>query len=105
MSTAVVSAVPEQISEQARLQPHSTALHRGDKDLSYGELDRRADQVADYLRPRARLSGGTVAICKVGMEVPNTRRSYWRTLVQATGACTDSRPANVLGFIVARLMT
>jgi amino acid adenylation domain-containing protein len=62
-STAVVLAVPVQISEQARLQPHSTALHCGDEDLSFGEFDRRADQFADYLRRRARVSGGTVAIC------------------------------------------
>jgi amino acid adenylation domain-containing protein len=63
ISTTVVLAVPEQISKQARLQPHSTALHSGGKNLSYGELDRQANQFAEYLRQRACVSGGTVAIC------------------------------------------
>jgi amino acid adenylation domain-containing protein len=63
MSRAVLLAVPEQIAEQARLQPHSPALRCGDKDLSYGELDRRADQFAEYLRQHACVSGGRIPIC------------------------------------------
>lgn len=62
-STAVVSAVPEQIAERAKLQPYSIALHNGDEDLSYCELEVRADQFANYLRGFTCVSGGTVAIC------------------------------------------
>jgi amino acid adenylation domain-containing protein len=60
---AVVSAVPKQISQQGEIQPHSTALHFGDKKLSYRELNRGADQFADYLRQGADVSGRSVAIC------------------------------------------
>lgn len=50
MSTAVVFGVPDQISERARLRPHSAALWCGDNEASYDEPDRRADGFADYLR-------------------------------------------------------
>jgi non-ribosomal peptide synthetase component F len=63
MYTTVASAVPHQISEQGRLQPHSTALHCGDRQLSFGELNRRADQFAEYLRLRVGVPGRNVAIC------------------------------------------
>ena len=56
-------AVTRQISEQAKLQPNATALCFGDVDLSYGALQLRTHHFAEYLRRRARVSDGAVAIC------------------------------------------
>jgi amino acid adenylation domain-containing protein len=61
--TGQVRPVPEQISELGDKCPHSIALSYGDQQLSYGELDRRADQFAGHLRQLGVMSGGTVAIC------------------------------------------
>jgi amino acid adenylation domain-containing protein len=61
--TPVTSTIPNQIAEQARLQPHLTALHHGDREPSFGNLNHRADRFADYLQRRADVSGRSVAIC------------------------------------------
>jgi amino acid adenylation domain-containing protein len=42
--------VHELIAEVARRRPDAVALEWGDQRLSYGELDRRANQLAHYLR-------------------------------------------------------
>ena len=41
--------VPQLFAEQARCQPEATALTHGDQTLTYGELDRRVNQLADFL--------------------------------------------------------
>ena len=41
--------VPQLFAEQARCQPAATALAHGDRTLTYGELDRRVNQLADFL--------------------------------------------------------
>jgi amino acid adenylation domain-containing protein len=55
--------VPERISELRATYPHSIALSDGDRDMSYEELDRRADQFAGYVTQLGTLPGGAVAIC------------------------------------------
>ncbi len=55
--------VPEQISDLLDLAPHAIALSDGNQQLTYHELDRRADQFAGYLVELGVVSGGTVAIC------------------------------------------
>ena len=62
LSTEAASALPTQISEQARLQPRSTALCQGDRELSYADLILRADQFAEYLRQRVGVCGAPVAL-------------------------------------------
>ena len=62
-SMSDVLSVPEQISGTAQLIPSSVALSYGDQQLTYGELDQRADRFASYL---AQLGVGprtTAAIC------------------------------------------
>jgi len=62
-SMSDVLSVPEQISGTAQLIPNSVALSYGDQQLTYGELDQRADRFASYL---AQLGVGprtTAAIC------------------------------------------
>ena len=61
--TGDVRPVPEQISELRDNYPHSIALSYGDRQLSYEELDRRADRFAGYLMQLGIVSGDTVAIC------------------------------------------
>ena len=61
--TADLRPVSEQFSEIWKDNPHSIALSYGDRQLSYEELDRRADWFAGYLMQFGVLSGGTVAIC------------------------------------------
>jgi amino acid adenylation domain-containing protein len=63
MQTLVVSHVPGQISEFADAAGHSIALSDDDRQLSYQELDCRADRFAGYLNHRGVSPGGTVAIC------------------------------------------
>ena len=61
--TANLRPVPEQISELKIDYPHSVALSHGNRQLSFAELDRMADQFASYLIALGVGSGGTVAIC------------------------------------------
>lgn len=42
--------VPQLIAAQASLRPHATALVAGGRVVSYGELNRRANQLAHYLQ-------------------------------------------------------
>jgi non-ribosomal peptide synthetase component F len=58
-----VRSVPEQISDLLDLAPHAIALSDGDRQLSYYDLDLRADQFAGYLVELGIGPGGTVAIC------------------------------------------
>ncbi|TDY89189.1 UNVERIFIED_ORG: amino acid adenylation domain-containing protein [Herbaspirillum seropedicae] len=46
---AQIEAVHHQISRQAQQQPHATALLCGEEQLSYGQLERRANQLAHHL--------------------------------------------------------
>ncbi len=61
--TANVRSVPEQISELTNEYPRSIALSHGDRELSFEELDSRADHFAAYLSKVGVECGGTVAIC------------------------------------------
>jgi amino acid adenylation domain-containing protein len=61
--TASIRPVSEQISEFADNYPHSIALSHGNLQLSYEDLDRRADRFAGHLMQLGIASGGTVAIC------------------------------------------
>ena len=56
-------AVPEQISELLDFASHAIAVSYADRQLTYRELDCRADQFAGYLAELGVVSGGTVAIC------------------------------------------
>jgi amino acid adenylation domain-containing protein len=58
-----VRSIPEQISELRDAYPHSIALSYGDRQLSYEELDRKADRFAGHLVQLGIASGDTVAIC------------------------------------------
>src|SRR4051812_27258074 len=42
--------VPRMIAVQARLNPDRIALAMGDETMTYAELERRASQLANYLR-------------------------------------------------------
>jgi amino acid adenylation domain-containing protein len=55
--------VPEQISKLRDIDPHSVAMRYGDQQLSYEELDRKADRFAGHLMLLGIVSGGAVAIC------------------------------------------
>jgi amino acid adenylation domain-containing protein len=43
-------SLPQMVGEQARTRPEAPALVAGSRILTYGELDRRANQLAHYLR-------------------------------------------------------
>ena len=61
--TGDVRPVPEQISDLRDTSPHSIALSYGDRQLSYEELDHRADRFAGHLMQLGIVSGESVAIC------------------------------------------
>jgi len=58
-----VLPVSEQISQLRHVCPDSIALSSGDRQLSYAELNRQADQFAGYLAQRGVVPGETVALC------------------------------------------
>ncbi|MGA7633190.1 MAG: AMP-binding protein, partial [Terriglobales bacterium] len=58
-----VRSIPEQISALRDAYPHSIALSYSDRQLSYEELDRKADRFAGHLAQLGIVSGDTVAIC------------------------------------------
>jgi amino acid adenylation domain-containing protein len=61
--TVNLRPVPEQISELRSSCAHSTALSCGDQQLTYEDLNRRADRFAGYLAQLGIVAGGVVAIC------------------------------------------
>ena len=61
--TVDVRLIPEQIAQVCNSNPHAIALSYGDQQLSYEELDRRADRFAGYLTQLGMAPGDTVAIC------------------------------------------
>jgi amino acid adenylation domain-containing protein len=61
--TAIVHTAPDYISELRKSFPDSIALASGNRQLSYEEFDRRADQFAGYLVQLGVECGSTVAIC------------------------------------------
>ena len=61
--TANLRPIPEQISELRNDCPLSIALSHGDRQLSFEELDCKADQFAAYLTKLGVVCGDTVAIC------------------------------------------
>ena len=61
--TATIHPVTEHISGLRHEYPHSVALSYGDQQLTYEELDCRADKFAGYLLQHGAVAGDTVAIC------------------------------------------
>lgn len=57
------TSVPENVRAVSRSHPHSIALIHGDRQLSYEELDARADRFAAYLADLGVRTGDTAAIC------------------------------------------
>jgi len=55
--------LPDQFEAQAARTPDATALVCGDDALSYRELDRRADQIANHLRALGVTTGTIVGLC------------------------------------------
>jgi amino acid adenylation domain-containing protein len=58
-----IRTVPEQIFDLLDGTPSGIALSDGDQQLTYYELNRRADQFAGYLGELGVAPGGTVALC------------------------------------------
>ncbi|MFZ6659140.1 amino acid adenylation domain-containing protein, partial [Undibacterium sp. TJN19] len=58
-----VASVCQLFEEQARQQPQAIAIVHGNEQLSYGELNRRANQLAHYLRARGVGTDQLVALC------------------------------------------
>lgn len=63
MQTLTGKSVPEQISDARDNYPHAIALSNGDEQMTYEELDNRADQFANYLVQLGIGPRGTVAVC------------------------------------------
>ena len=55
--------IHEEFEERARQSPMATAVAFEDKTISYGELNRKANQLAAYLRGRGVKVGARVGIC------------------------------------------
>jgi amino acid adenylation domain-containing protein len=55
--------VHEIVAERARREPDTPAVGCGDTEFSYGELNRRADRLARYLRERGAGPGSIVGLC------------------------------------------
>ena len=62
-STTDIRSVPEQLSQLRYNCSHAIALSRGERQLTYDELDCRAGQFAAYLTQLGIAPGGAVAIC------------------------------------------
>lgn len=58
-----IRPVPEQISELRDSAPHAIALSSAGEQLSYRDLNARADRFAAYLVECGVTAGGTVALC------------------------------------------
>lgn len=61
--TVDVRLIPEQIAQVCNSNPHAIALSYGEQQLSYEELDCRAERFAGYLAQLGMAPGDTVAIC------------------------------------------
>jgi amino acid adenylation domain-containing protein len=61
--TANFRSVSEQISKAREKHPHSVALSYGDRQLSYEELDSRANRLAGHLTQLGIMTGDTVIVC------------------------------------------
>ena len=61
--TATIHPVTEHISRLGHNWPHSVALSYGDRQLTYEELNSKADKFAGYLLQHGTVAGDTVAIC------------------------------------------
>ena len=61
--TATIHPVIEHISRLRHNWPHSVALSYGDQQLTYEELNSKADKFAGYLLQHGTVAGDTVAIC------------------------------------------
>ena len=57
------ACVPELVAAQAAATPDAVALVANSQVLSYGELNRRANQLANYLRGRGLQSEALVGVC------------------------------------------
>ena len=55
--------IQDLFEEQVEKTPHAVAVVCGDEDLTYGELNRRANQLAHYLRELGVRPDARVAIC------------------------------------------
>ncbi len=55
--------MPDLVREQASLVPEALAVRHGLKELTYGELDHRSNQLAHYLCGRGVVSGTLVGLC------------------------------------------
>jgi amino acid adenylation domain-containing protein len=58
------SSIPQLFEQQARLTPHAIALMFGTEELTYGELDLRANRLANYLRKLGIGPEAMVGICQ-----------------------------------------
>jgi amino acid adenylation domain-containing protein/non-ribosomal peptide synthase protein (TIGR01720 family) len=59
----VAGCIHEFIEQQAQIQPDQLAVIGVDKSYTYGEIDRRANQLAQYLRQFGVGSGTIVGLC------------------------------------------
>src|SRR5258705_7148604 len=60
---SVEKCIHELFAEQAQRSHAAVAVALGDQQLTYGELDRRANQLAHYLRARGVGPEVTVGVC------------------------------------------
>jgi amino acid adenylation domain-containing protein/non-ribosomal peptide synthase protein (TIGR01720 family) len=63
VDVAASRCMHEVFEEQARRFPDAAAVIHAEEQLSYGELDRRANQLAHYLRQRGVVPEDIVALC------------------------------------------
>ena len=57
------ASVPQLFEEQARQTPNAIAVRYGSSELSYSELDRRADHIAEALRGLGAGSNTVIGLC------------------------------------------
>src|SRR5580698_237598 len=58
-----VGSVSQQVTDLSQANPQTIALTYRDQQLSYADLDRRADRFAGYLMQLGVAPGDTVAVC------------------------------------------
>jgi amino acid adenylation domain-containing protein len=73
------STVPERVARQSAARPHAVAVVAGGEALSYGELDRRSDQLARRLRAAGAGPESRVAlVLERSAEVPISILAVWK---------------------------